>query len=113
MSLYCARWSTTLEPSKVAPDRLVHGYRWEDERWKDETLLANGSFGSMGGMLTSVSDLTRYVGMFLAVLQLMRHQHARAVQSELFNQIWLEPGEAPLPDEIVVVDEHEHGKSGE
>jgi CubicO group peptidase (beta-lactamase class C family) len=59
--------STTLDPSKVAPDRLVHGYRWEDERWKDEPLLANGSFGSMGGMMTSVSDLTRYVGMFLAV----------------------------------------------
>ena len=59
--------STTLEPSKVAPDRLVHGYRWEDERWKDEPLLANGSFGSMGGMLTSVSDLNRYVGMFLSV----------------------------------------------
>jgi CubicO group peptidase (beta-lactamase class C family) len=59
--------STTLEPAKVAPDRLVHGYRWEDERWKDEPLLANGSFGSMGGMLTSVSDLNRYVGMFLSV----------------------------------------------
>jgi CubicO group peptidase (beta-lactamase class C family) len=59
--------STTLEPAKVAPDRLVHGYRWEDERWKDEPLLANGSFGSMGGMLTSVSDLDRYVGMFLSV----------------------------------------------
>jgi CubicO group peptidase (beta-lactamase class C family) len=61
-----AMTSTTLEPSQVAPGRLVHGYRWEDERWKDEPLLANGSFGSMGGMLTSVSDLTRYVGMFLS-----------------------------------------------
>jgi CubicO group peptidase (beta-lactamase class C family) len=61
-----AMTSTTLEPAKVAPNRLVHGYRWEDERWKDEPLLANGSFGSMGGMLTSVSDLTRYVGMFLS-----------------------------------------------
>jgi len=62
-----AMTSTTLEPSAVPANRLVHGYRWEDERWKDEPLLANGSFGSMGGMLTSVSDLTRYVGMFLAV----------------------------------------------
>jgi CubicO group peptidase (beta-lactamase class C family) len=58
--------STTLEPSKVPDERRARGYRWEDERWKDEPLLANGSFGSMGGMLTSVSDLTRYVGMFLA-----------------------------------------------
>src|SRR4051812_43573324 len=58
--------STTLEPATVAKGRLVHGYRWENERWKDEPLLANGSFGSMGGMLTSVRDLSRYVAMFLS-----------------------------------------------
>ncbi len=38
------------------------------------------------------------VGMFLAVLELVRHHHARAAQSELFDEIWLEPGEAPLPE---------------
>ena len=57
--------STTLEPSSVPADRLAHGYRWEDEQWKDEPLLSNGSFGSMGGMLTTLSDLGRYVGAFL------------------------------------------------
>ena len=58
--------STTLEPSRVPADRLAHGYRWEDGQWKNEPLLANGSFGSMGGMLTTLSDLGRYVGAFLA-----------------------------------------------
>ena len=58
--------STTLEPSRVPADRLAHGYRWEDARWKNEPLLANGSFGSMGGMLTTLSDLGRYVGALLA-----------------------------------------------
>jgi CubicO group peptidase (beta-lactamase class C family) len=58
--------STTLEPSSVPADRLAHGYRWEDGQWKNEPLLANGSFGSMGGMLTTLSDLGRYVGAFLA-----------------------------------------------
>ena len=58
--------STTLEPSQVPPDKLAHGYRWEDDQWKNEPLLANGSFGSMGGMLTTLSDLGRYVGAFLA-----------------------------------------------
>ena len=58
--------STTLEPSRVPADRLAHGYRWEDAQWKNEPLLANGSFGSMGGMLTTLSDLGRYVGAFLA-----------------------------------------------
>ena len=58
--------STTLEPASVPADRLAHGYRWEDGQWKNEPLLANGSFGSMGGMLTTLSDLGRYVGAFLA-----------------------------------------------
>src|SRR4051812_7595743 len=52
-----AMTSTTLEPSTVPADRLAHGYRWEDEQWKNEPLLANGSFGSMGGMMTTLSDL--------------------------------------------------------
>src|SRR5262249_59578042 len=60
--------STTLEPSTVPPDRLAHGYRWEDNQWKDQPLLANASFGSMGGMLTTLSDLGKYVGAFLAAL---------------------------------------------
>ena len=58
--------STTLEASKVPPDRLAHGYRWEDNQWKDEPLLPHGSFGSMGGMLTSVRDLSRYVATYLS-----------------------------------------------
>ena len=58
--------STTLEPSAVPAQRLAHGYRWEDAQWKEEPQLSNGSFGAMGGMLTSVSDLSRYVGAFLA-----------------------------------------------
>src|SRR5260221_13873915 len=33
---------------------------------RTEPLLANGSLGSMGGMLTPLSDLGRYVGAFLA-----------------------------------------------
>jgi CubicO group peptidase (beta-lactamase class C family) len=57
--------STTLEPKAVAPDRLAHGYRWEDEQWKEEPQLPDGAFGSMGGMLTSMRDLSRYVAAFL------------------------------------------------
>ena len=58
--------STTLEPSSVPPSRLARGYRWEDGIWKDEPLLPDGAFGSMGGMLTSIPDLARYVGAFLS-----------------------------------------------
>lgn len=58
--------STTLEPASVPEGRLARGYRWEDGGWKLEPLLPDGSFGSMGGLLTSVRDLSRYVGVFLA-----------------------------------------------
>jgi len=58
--------STSLEPASVPRDRLAHGYRWEDEQWKEEPPLPDGAFGAMGGMLTSVADLSAYVGAFLA-----------------------------------------------
>jgi segregation and condensation protein A len=53
------------------------------------------------------------IGMFLAVLQLMRYQHARAAQGELFDEIWLEPGSELLPAEIRIVVEYEHGAAAE
>ena len=53
--------STTMEAAQVPPNRLARGYRWEDERWKLEPPLPDGSFGAMGGMLTSIDDLARWV----------------------------------------------------
>ncbi len=58
--------STTLEPSAVASDRLAHGYKWEVDQWKEEPLLPDGAFGAMGGMLTTVPDLARYVGALMS-----------------------------------------------
>jgi CubicO group peptidase (beta-lactamase class C family) len=58
--------STTLEPSAVPANRLAHGYRWEDQRWKEERQLPNGAGGSMGGMLTSINDLSKYVAAYLS-----------------------------------------------
>ncbi len=52
------------------------------------------------------------VGMFLAVLELVRHQHARAAQPALFDEIWLEPGEAPLPDDLGAFGEYERAEKG-
>jgi CubicO group peptidase (beta-lactamase class C family) len=83
--------STTLEPSTVPADRLAHGYRWEDERWKNEPLLANGSFGSMGGMLTTVSDLGRYVAAFLSAWPPRdgdEHPPLRRASLREMQQVW-------------------------
>ena len=57
--------STTLHPSRVPANRIAIGYRWEDDQWKEEPALPHGSFGAMGGMLTTIRDLSRYVGAFL------------------------------------------------
>ena len=58
--------ATTLEPRAVPADRIAHGYRWEDGTWKEEPPLADGAFGPMGGMLSSITDLARYVAFHLA-----------------------------------------------
>ena len=57
--------ATTLEAADVPAQRLAHGYRRQDEQWLEEKQLPDGAFGPMGGMLTSVSDLGRWVGFML------------------------------------------------
>lgn len=57
--------ATTFEASEVDASRIAHGYRWEDETWKEEPPLPDGAFGCMGGMLTSMNDLARYVAAYL------------------------------------------------
>jgi segregation and condensation protein A len=48
-----------------------------------------------------------FVGMFLAVLELIRHRWAQAHQLELFGEIMLAPGTEQLPDELEVVAEYD------
>lgn len=57
--------STTLEVAAVPANRLAHGYRLQDGAWLEETQLPDGAFGPMGGMLTSIADLSKWVGMML------------------------------------------------
>ena len=48
------------------PANGVKGYRWQDNAWVEEPILAHGSFGAMGGLWTSTRDLARYVSYHLA-----------------------------------------------
>lgn len=57
--------STTMEARDVPANRLAHGYRLQDGAWLEEAALPDGSFGSMGGMLTSSADLSRWVALML------------------------------------------------
>ena len=58
--------SSTFEAKEVPRDRIALGYRWRDEKWEDEELLAHGSFGAMGGLWTSTRDLARYVAFLMS-----------------------------------------------
>jgi CubicO group peptidase (beta-lactamase class C family) len=57
--------STYLDVSEVPNDRIAKGYRWIEGRWEDETPLAHGSFGAMGGLWTSTPDLGKWVAFML------------------------------------------------
>jgi segregation and condensation protein A len=78
----------------------------------DERLRRDGRVAFTQFFESSVHK-SKLVAMFLAVLELVRHQHARAAQPELFSEIWLEPGEKPLPAELAVVADYEHNRTND
>lgn len=57
---------TYWEYDSVPPGQLAHGYRWEDEQWKPEPMLHDGSFGAMGGLITTIEDFSKYVSLHLS-----------------------------------------------
>ncbi len=52
-----AKWEFT----EVPKDKLALGYRWENEQWKEEPILHDGSYGAMGGLICSVEDFSKYL----------------------------------------------------
>ena len=81
--------------------------QWIDERLRRDGRVAFTQF------FEGAVHKSKLVGMFLAVLELVRHQHAHADQPELFGEIWLEPGEKPLPAELAVVADYDHKQADE
>lgn len=57
---------TYYEFDDVPEGKLVAGYRWEDEQWKSEPMLHDGSYGVMGGMITTIKDFSKYVSFHLS-----------------------------------------------
>lgn len=51
------------------------------------------------------------VGIFLAILELVRHHYARAEQNDLFTEIWITPGsQSDGTIDAIHVDNYDHGK---
>lgn len=57
--------NTYWEYDRVPEDELAIGYRWEDEEWKLEPMLHDGSYGAMGGLITTIEDFSNYVSFHL------------------------------------------------
>lgn len=57
---------TYWEYSKVPKGQLAHGYRWLNNNWVEEALLHDGSYGAMGGLITTIEDFSKYMALHLA-----------------------------------------------
>ncbi|RYY29220.1 MAG: class A beta-lactamase-related serine hydrolase [Sphingobacteriaceae bacterium] len=56
---------TYWEYTKVPANQLAHGYRWLDNKWVEQPLLHDGSYGAMGGMITTIEDFSKYMAIHL------------------------------------------------
>ena len=56
---------TYYEYDKVPKELLAHGYRWLDGQWVEQPMLHDGSYGAMGGMITTIEDFSKYVALHL------------------------------------------------
>jgi CubicO group peptidase (beta-lactamase class C family) len=54
------------EYEKIPSEKLAIGYRWEDNQWKPEALLKDGSYASMGGMICTIDDFAKYMSFLLS-----------------------------------------------
>lgn len=57
--------STVWEAATVPADHFAQGYRWEHGAWREEPVLGDGTFGAMGGLITTLDDFGRYVAFHL------------------------------------------------
>jgi CubicO group peptidase (beta-lactamase class C family) len=58
--------NTYWEYTKVPSAQLAHGYRWLNDGWVEQPLLHDGSYGAMGGMITTIEDFSKYVALHLS-----------------------------------------------
>lgn len=57
--------ATTWDKTRVPPEQLAHGYRFEDDVFKPEPILPDGSFAAMAGLFTTIPDFARYMSFLL------------------------------------------------
>ena len=56
---------TVFEFEGIPAGAFAPGYRWEHDQWTPEPILHDGTFGAMGGLITTVGDFANYVAFHL------------------------------------------------
>ena len=91
---------TYWEIDSVPGEQLAQGYRWEDDQWKQEPMLHDGSYGAMGGLITSIEDFSKYVSYHLSAWPPrndpdtgpVKRSTLREMQSPHYNRIYTQDG---------------------
>jgi CubicO group peptidase (beta-lactamase class C family) len=96
--------STGFAAAEFAPQRLAGGYRRSGSGWQELTPDGDGAFAPMGGIFSTVADLTRWVAGFAAAFPPGAqadggaHPLRRASRREMqLPQVALPPQQPPLP----------------
>lgn len=58
--------ATSFDLATVPAGTLATGWRWEDGQWRREPDMAPGTFGAMGGVITTTRDYARWVDHLLS-----------------------------------------------
>ena len=56
---------TSWEYADIPSELLAHGYRWECDRYSEEGFLHDGVYGAMGGLISSIEDMSKYIAYHL------------------------------------------------
>lgn len=102
------RENVATRPSSIVyDDTPIHVYMEQiHARMKQEERLL------LGNLFEEGMHRSQLVGIFLAMLELIRHHHVRAEQTEIFSDVWLVRGRnfnAPL--NMAGIEDYEHGPS--
>jgi CubicO group peptidase (beta-lactamase class C family) len=54
-------YDTYWEYAKVPTGELAYGYKWLNEQWQEQPLLHDGTYGAMGGLITTIKDFSKYM----------------------------------------------------
>jgi CubicO group peptidase (beta-lactamase class C family) len=86
------------EYEKIPLEKLALGYRWEDNQWKPEALLKDGSYASMGGMICTIDDFAKYMSFLLTAWPPRNEEEVGPVKrnsAREMQQPWIFRGLAP------------------